>query len=264
MKGAAGSDRWRLSTRSAAVRCTSSSIAIRTAAARWHRAGKPGFARQWLVPRRNTSDAVRVLTGKAPFRTRFRGQPERFAEPAAAKPRVIGWPCRRPGYREIRPNLSPDNGREGSSRQMGAPGRDISQHPCSTAGFAGFVPEFSGYSGVAVSTVGSFSHAAPDLRHCQRIFSPNVGRHECDIFLRRDLRAMGIGGAHRVAAALSPARHLRKSGQYRRSLPSRAEGIFCSQRVHNGIQRVVESTTVGLRVTIGIAKSAAACLCFGP
>ena len=136
--------------------------------------GEPGLFRQRPAPgggvRLDTSNAVRVPAGKAPFLARLRGRPERIAERAAAKPRAIGWPCRRSGYREIRPNLPPDKGREGSSTPMGAPGRDFAQIRCSTAGFAGFVSECVEYSRVPVSTADPISDAAPDLPRCQREF----------------------------------------------------------------------------------------------
>ena len=138
--------------------------------------GEPGIVCQRLVPggdvRLDISDAVRALTGKAAFRARFRRQPERFAERTAAKPRVIEWPCWRPGYREIRPDPSPDDGTEGSTTQMSAPGRDFAQIRCPAAGFAGFVSEFFAYSRVAVSTTVPICYAAPDLPYCQRGFSP--------------------------------------------------------------------------------------------
>lgn len=136
--------------------------------------GEAGLFRQRPAPggdvRLDASDAQYVLTGKAPFRARLRGRPERFAELAAAKPRAIGRPCRRTGYREIRPNLPPDNGSEGCTTPMGAPGRDFAQNRRSTAGFADFLPEFSAHSRVAVSTADPISDAAPDLPRCQREF----------------------------------------------------------------------------------------------
>ena len=63
--------------------------------------------------------------------------------------------------------------REGATMHMTAlRGAILRKIRCSTAGFAGFVSECVEYSRVPVSTADPISYAAPDLPHCQRVFSP--------------------------------------------------------------------------------------------
>ena len=192
--------------------------------------GEPGLVRQRLVPggevRFGTSDAVHVLTGNVPFRARLRGQPERFAELTAAKPQVIGWPCRRPGYRGIRPYPPPDNGTEGSTTQMGAPRRDVAQNRCPTAGFAGFGSEFVGFSGVAVSTVDATCHAAPDLPHCQRVFSPMLDAMSPTFSFAATFAPWALAVPFGLLRRCLPLASCANRNINRRAFPCRAESRF--------------------------------------